>query len=245
MNSDDMMSNDRDRETADLRDLLVRRAEVSADEVDAMRSFVRTLPTRRRRIRRGLLTAAASIAAVVCLGGGAYVFMGGQVRHQLGALPHEYLKMPSLSGADVACSTTDPAGNPAGCVVPTPLPTYEPASLAASVPLKVASLDLPLTLGPQTIYVGQATIANGVLREATFSIADIPDGVVGVQPSGFTVADAITLEVRPADAKRPDFTGPLARGWHPGTEVVKVYLVFDVTSVQAGATLQIRNLVVR
>jgi len=241
------MNND-DRDTAELHDLLVRRAEVRADEVEAMRSFVRTLPARRRRVGRGLLTAAASIAAVVCISGATYVFMGGQVSQGLGLgpVPHEYLRMPSLSGADVACSTTDPAGNPAGCVVPTPLPTYEPAALAASVPLRIASLDIPLTTGPKAIYVGQATIANGVLREATFSIAGIPDGVVGVPPQGFTVADAITLDVRPADAKRPAFTGgPLARGWHSGTEVVKVYLVFDVTSVQPGATLQVLNLVVR
>jgi hypothetical protein len=65
-------------------------------------------------------------------------------------------------------------------------------------------------------------------------------------PTGFTVADAITLDVRPADSKRPLFTANrFSRGWHTGTEIVNVYLVFDVTSVQQGATLQIRNLVVR
>ncbi len=239
------MTND-DRDPAGLRDLLIRRAEVRAEEVDAVRSYVGTLPARRHRVGRGVLAAAASVAVVVSLGGAAYVFMGGQVSQRLGPAPHEYLQMPSLSGPDVACPTTDPAGQPAGCVVPTPLPTYEPAALAASVPLKVAALDIPLTVGPKTIYVGKATIANGVLQEATFSIAGIPDGVVGMPPTGFTVADAITLDVRPADAKLPLFTGSrYARGWHSGTEVVNVYLVLDVTSVQPGATLQVRNLVVR
>lgn len=211
-----------------------------------MRSFVRVRPARRHRVGRGILTAAASIVVVVCLGGAAFVLLGGQGSHRLGPAPHEFLKMPSLSGPDVACSTTDPAGNPAGCIVPTPLPTYEPAALAASVPLEIASLDVPLTLGPKTISVGQATIANGVLREATFSIAGIPEGVVGMPPRGFTVADAITLDVRPADTQRPLFTGGrYARGWHSGTEVVNVYLVLDVMSVEPGATLQIRNLAVR
>lgn len=120
--------------------------------------------------------------------------------------------MPSLGGPDVACPTTDAAGRPAGCIVPTPLPTYEPAALAASVPLRVAALDIPLTVGPKTVYVGQATIANGVLQEATFSVAGIPDGVVGMPPAGFTVADAITLDVRPADAGRPRSRAAGTRG---------------------------------
>ena len=65
-------------------------------------------------------------------------------------------------------------------------------------------------------------------------------------PRGFTVADAITLDVRPADTKRPPFTGGrYARGWHSGTEVVNVYLVLDVTSVEPGAMLHVRNLAVQ
>ncbi len=240
------MTYDDHHDEAELRELLAHRAKVQDEEVDGVRSFVRTLPDRRRRVSRGILAAAASIAVVIGLGAAASVFLGGQVSQQLRAAPHEYLQMPSLGGADVACSTTDPAGNPTGCIVPTPLPTYEPAALAASAPLKVGSLDVPLTVGPKSIYVGQATIANGVLHQATFTLAGIPDGVVGVAPTGFTVADAITLDVRPANSKLPPFTGgPYARGWHSGTEVVNVYLVLDVTSVQPGATLEVRNLVVQ
>ena len=184
---------------------------------------------------------AVTIGGVAVIATIALMLLGGQVSRSLGPAPRTYYEM----GADwdVACTTTTPNGDPGGCS--TPLPSLEPAAVAAAVPLDVAALDVPITTtGPLEIHLGDATLANGVLREASFRVDGIEPGVQ-VLPPGLQIAGAIRMEVRPADPSRPPFNNGYAHGWHPGVEAVNAYLVLDVTSVDPGFVLRIRDIVVR
>ncbi|MHB8958378.1 MAG: hypothetical protein ACYDAN_01975 [Candidatus Limnocylindrales bacterium] len=229
---------------AELAALLTARASVTDDEVERIRRAIDRLPGRRRNASRARLASqiAASVAVIAALGAMGLMFLGGQVSGRLGPVPRTYYAGPSIGGGDTACTTSAPNGDPAGCA--TPLPTFEPAALAQAVPLEVPSLDIPITrTGKYEVFVGQAFVANGILRDASFMPAN---GALGAPPSGFTVADMITLDVRPSDPTRPTFRfGGRYRGWHPGTELVNVYIVFDVTAFDPGAVLQVRDLVVR
>jgi hypothetical protein len=146
--------------------------------------------------------------------------------------PEVQLVAPYDSGAagypQVGC-------NAAGNVCSTPLPTINPT--AKSVPLRVAAQDYPLVLGHQEILVGQATLPNGILSDGRFSLAD-------VSMQSF-IANSVELVVRSTDPSRPPFDNLYAHGWHPGSEVVNVYLVLDVVSMTPGATLRVRDLVVQ
>ena len=135
---------------------------------------------------------------------------------------------------DVPCGSV-PAGEP-GASCATPLPTIN--ANAPTVPLRIGSQDYPLAVGHQEILVGQATLPNGILSEARFSLADPTTQAFGVD-------GAVTLVVRSTDPSRPAFDNAFTHGWYPGSEVVNVYLVLDVVSVTPGATLQVRDLVVR
>ena len=86
--------------------------------------------------------------------------------------------------------------------------------------------------------MGRATLPNGILSDARFTLAD-------VHTRTFQVEDGIRLEVRSLDPSRPPFDNIYTHGWYPGTEDVEVYLVMDVTSFTPGAMLQVRDLVVR
>jgi hypothetical protein len=83
-----------------------------------------------------------------------------------------------------------------------------------------------------------AALPNGILTNATFSLAD-------KYTRSFDLADGISLVGPSKDPTRPPFDNGYAHGWYPGTEAVEVYLVLGVTSFTPGAMLQVRDLVVR
>lgn len=146
--------------------------------------------------------------------------------------PEVYLEMPyGPAGGyhDIPCGTS---GN--DCA--TPVPTVNPK--APSVPLEIAAQDYPLAVGHQEIVVGQATLPNGILSDARFSLAD-------PTTQAFVVEGSVRLVVRSQDPTRGDFTNAYTQGWHPGSEVVDVVLVVDVVSITPGAVLEVRDLVVR
>ena len=142
--------------------------------------------------------------------------------------------MPISGYYDVPCGAV-PGGEP-GSSCATPLPTVNPK--ATAVPLRIAAHDIPLATGHQELLVGHATLPNGVLSDASFSLAD-------PTTQAFTVNGEVQLVIRSTDPSRQPFDNAYVHGWHPGSEVVNVYLVLDVLTVQPGATLQIRDLVVR
>jgi hypothetical protein len=138
---------------------------------------------------------------------------------------------------DVPCGAVP--GGEAGSACATPMSGIDPDAARAGVPLEAASHDYAIAgLGPQEILVGSATLPNGILSDARFSLAD-------PFTRAFAVRDGIALVVRPLDPARPLFVNIYAHGWYTGTEEVEVYLVFDVTAFTPGATLEVRDLVVR
>lgn len=163
--------------------------------------------------------------------------IGGQYRLVCTDRPEIRLSSPINGYQDVPCGAV-PGGEP-GSACATPLPAIDPEAASAAVPLEIATHDYPiLGLGPQEILVGRATLPNGILSDARFSLAD-------PFTRAFTVRDGIALVVRPLDPTRPPFDNIYAHGWYSGTEEVEAYLVFDVIAFTPGATLDVRDLIVR
>jgi hypothetical protein len=136
---------------------------------------------------------------------------------------------------DVPCSGDEPLGTPTGCATPIAL---DPDAVAEARPLLIDMIDLPLTVGHHEVELGHATLANGFLAEATFTLADIaPDGVV--------IPEGIRLVVTSTDPSRPVFGNVYERGSFPGVEDVVATLIFDVVETPPGAVLPVRDVVVR
>ncbi len=136
---------------------------------------------------------------------------------------------------DVPCSGDDPLGEPKGCATPIVL---DPEAIAQARALRIDAIDIPLTAGHHEIDLGRATLPNGYLDTASFTLADLaPDGVV--------IRDGIRLTVASTDPSRPPFGNAYERGTFPGVEEVVASLVFDVVEAPPGAVLQVRDVIVR
>ncbi|HEY8819514.1 MAG TPA: hypothetical protein VIM25_11945 [Candidatus Limnocylindrales bacterium] len=132
---------------------------------------------------------------------------------------------------DVPC-TGEP---PEGCA--TPAPTARPAVRAQAVPLRLATLDIPIDhVGHYEVEVGKAGLPDGVLTERSATLAD-------PKPQSFWIEERIAIDVRPVDSTRPP-VGSVFRDRFDGVEPVTVFLVFDVTDISPGGVLQVRDLVV-
>jgi len=136
---------------------------------------------------------------------------------------------------DIPCGPTPgDESHPCGPLPPDP----DPAIVAASRPMSVPSLAIPLDhLGHYEVLVGTATIPNGAISERTASLAD-------PRPTDYWIEPYIEIEVRPDRGGYPldSYYGRRVKG----NEAVHVYLVFDVTELDAPtAVLQVRDLVVR
>jgi hypothetical protein len=133
---------------------------------------------------------------------------------------------------DVPCSGEPPAG----CA--TLPPTPRPASVAASNPLEVDVLDIPLDHpGRYEVLVGDVGLPDGYLSERRGALAD-------TRPTKFWIDDGIRLEVRPTEPGRPP-VGSIYRDPYDGVEQVRVFLVFEVVETSPGAVLQVRDILVR
>lgn len=160
-----------------------------------------------------------------------YCGIGGQWTLLCTETPEIMISSPTMGGyTDVPCAGEAPAG----CA--TPLPTLQPAAVAASRPLEIAARDIPIDhIGRYEIPLGRAVLPNGVLTEASFGLRDLKTQTLAVR-------DAVWLDVRPVDPGAPPFDNYYMRGWHKGTEAVNVVLVFEVMSFQPGAMLELRNI---
>jgi hypothetical protein len=141
---------------------------------------------------------------------------------------------------DVPCGPTPCDDNHPGA---TPPPSPKPAVVAASTPLVLRVFDIPIDhVGHYEILVGDATLPDGLLSERSGTLGD-------PRPTDYWIEEGVQIVVRP---------GPLCYGSHcpeidsiyhapfHGPEAVHVYLVFDVTELDApGVVLEVRNLVVR
>jgi hypothetical protein len=120
----------------------------------------------------------------------------------------------------------------------TQFPDLDPVAAAATTPLliprRTISIDRP---GTTRIVLGQASLANGIIQESSFELADDwPDSVV--------LRGSIGLEITPAVGGDPIWN-IYEHGWHEGIELVDVAITFDAAILRAGASFEIVNLVVR
>jgi hypothetical protein len=136
---------------------------------------------------------------------------------------------------DVPCGPV-PGGEP-GSHCATPMPTIAPSAEAGAVSLRVPSLTIPIDhAGAYEVDLGEAVLPNGILTEASATLADDRRTDVIVQ-------DGIHLEVVGKDGK--PLVNAYDHGWRAGTEIVQVRLVFSVESFEPGATLTITDVVVQ
>jgi hypothetical protein len=139
---------------------------------------------------------------------------------------------------DIACAGEDAAGNPTDCA--TPLPAIDPSATLAARPLNVSGLDIPIDHdGRYEVRIGTAGIADGVLKTATFTIAQpAPDQLLLDE-------DGVSMRIRPTDGTHRPFENYYQHGWYPGVEEADVFLDFDVVGHDPGAVLHVRDLVVQ
>ena len=121
----------------------------------------------------------------------------------------------------------------------TPVPTAAPNAIADATELRIERLDIPIThTGLNEIRLGEVLLPNGLLTAADFELVDD-------WPPNVTILErGVGLEIRSlADGKT--IYNIYEHGWREGTERVEAVLVFTVFRYDPGATLGIRNVVVR
>ena len=141
---------------------------------------------------------------------------------------------PTTNGyRDVPCNGEAPDS----CASPVPRP--DAAARVAARPLVVPRLSIPIDhVGDYTVDVGEATLPNGILSNATFGLAN-------ASPSDLLItADGVALGVDSLEGG-PPFVSIYEHGWHAGTERVRATLTFTVESFQPGAVLEVIDISVR
>ncbi len=136
---------------------------------------------------------------------------------------------------DVPCPDRAP---PHSCG--TPLPTLEPAAVAAARPLSVVRFPIPIDhVGSYEVSLGQASLPNGVASVASFAfVVDWPVDV--------SLKDGVAqIGLRSLEPDGKPFQNYYDHGWRPGVERVEAILVFHVLWFEKGAVLAIRGVVVR
>jgi hypothetical protein len=120
----------------------------------------------------------------------------------------------------------------------TPVPPVDPAAEDAAIPLDLPRVDIPIgRAGEQRFVLGQARLANGILREVRATLADRwPDSVL--------LRGSIVLEIRPVGGGEA-ITNIYQHGWQPGVEPVEVSIVFDAAILRPGAHLTLLDVLVR
>jgi hypothetical protein len=119
-------------------------------------------------------------------------------------------------------------------------PSITPDALADAMPLRIARLDIPIDhTGLHEIPIGEARLPNGILTAADLALVEPWPTRVSILDGG------VHLEVRSLDDEGEAITNIYQHGWRPGAERVQAILVFDVAHFDPGATLGIRDVVVR
>jgi hypothetical protein len=140
---------------------------------------------------------------------------------------------------DVPCPNPCDDNHPGATLPPSP----KPAVVAASTPLALPAFDVPIDhVGHYEIVVGSATLPDGLLSERSGELAD-------TRPTAYWIDRGVQIVVRPGPpctgSHCPEIDSIYHAPFH-GPQPVNVYLVFDVTELNApGAVLEVRNLVVR
>jgi len=128
--------------------------------------------------------------------------------------------------------------DPSACAPP--LPTIDPAATEAAQPISIDHVSIRIDrLGEQGIAIGEGSLPNGIWTAGEFRFAD-------PWPEDLALRDAtVVLEVRSLERDGKPFDNYYLHGWRAGVERVRAVLRFDVLWFRPGATLEIRNVVVR
>jgi hypothetical protein len=136
---------------------------------------------------------------------------------------------------DVPCADDAPPGT-----CGKPLPTFEPAALAAARPLSLATFQVPIDhRGAYEVPLGEALLPNGIVSVATFAFVDD-------WPFDVSLKDGVaTIRLRSLEPDGKPFENYHEHGWRPGVERSEAILVFEILWSKPGAVLKIRDVVVR
>ncbi len=120
-----------------------------------------------------------------------------------------------------------------------PVPSAAPDALAEAAELRIDRLDIPIDhVGAHAVTLGEARLPNGLLTTADFELVDD-------WPADLTIIEGgVHLEIRSMVDGKPIFN-IYEHGWREGPEPVEAFLIFDVFRFDPGATLSIRDVVVR
>lgn len=121
-----------------------------------------------------------------------------------------------------------------------PLPSFEPAAVRAARPLSIASLSIPIDhVGGYEVSIGKASVPNGVVSTASFGFVDRWPADVSLEGGEARIA------LRSLEPDGVPFDNYYEHGWRPGVEHVEATLVFNVLWFKKGASLEVRDIVVR
>ena len=121
----------------------------------------------------------------------------------------------------------------------TPVPSAAPGAIADAAGLRIDGLDIPIDhSGRHEVRLGEARLPNGLVTTAAFALVDD-------WPPGVTILEGgVSLEIRSQLDGKP-IQNIYEHGWRAGVEGVDAVLVFDVFRFDPGATLSIKDVVVR
>lgn len=165
--------------------------------------------------------------------------MCGGVSSAAACTDDSHLEVRSAIGGgykDIPCGV-DPDDTSA-CA--TPLPTFDPAAIAAAEPITLDQVSIPIErLGDQEVVVGDGTLANGIWTAGAFRFAD-------TWPADVALRDAhVVLVLHSLERDGKPFDNYYVHGWRAGVERVRAVLRFDVLWFKPGATLEIHDFNVR
>lgn len=161
-----------------------------------------------------------------------FCFLGGDASLLCAETPRIRVSSPMSGYHDVPCGAEPGPGKCAS-----PVPTIAASAAAEAVPLSVPSLTIAIDhAGTYAVDVGDAILPNGILSEASATLAN--DRRVDV-----LIPQGIQLDVVGEDGQ--PLSNLYAHGWRPGTERVHVRLAFTVESFDLGTSLIITNVSVR
>jgi len=135
---------------------------------------------------------------------------------------------------DVPCAGEPPDG------CPTPIPTIDAKLVAGAVPIRLPSQTVAIDhTGPYEVRLGSGSLPNGILTQATYEFADPWASDVTYRESTPRVV------IRSLEPDGQPFDDRYSHGWRKGLERVEAVLVFDVKRFDPGATVEVRDVVVR
>jgi hypothetical protein len=135
---------------------------------------------------------------------------------------------------DVPCAGEPPAG----CA--TPVPSIDVKLAADAVPIQVPSHVVSIDhAGLYEVTLGSGSLPNGILTQATYQLSDPWASDVTYRES------APRVVIRSLEPDGRPFDNVYEHGWRDGLERVEAVLLFDVKRFDPGATVEVRDVVVR